>query len=73
MNWFFIILIKFNKYIINGKFKRTYNEPIIYFVLKVEGRINNHKIKKFDTFIINDEVINIKGNLEIIEISIEMR
>ena len=62
-----------NKYNINGKFKRTYNDLIIYFILKGEGRINNYKIKKFDTFIINNEDINIRGNLEIIEISIEMR
>ena len=61
------------KELIKGQIKKEYSSIKICFILKGNGCINNRKIKEFDTFIINDELVSYKGNLEIIEVSIEKR
>jgi mannose-6-phosphate isomerase len=61
------------KFIVKGKIKKKYKDPIVCIILKGNGQINNFKIKKYDTFIINDEEVDYKGNLEIIIVKIEKR
>lgn len=60
-----------DKYSIKGGLKKKYLNPIVCFILKGKGKINNVCIKEFDTLIVNDEEVTYKGNLEIIEVAIE--
>lgn len=58
---------------IKGKIKRNYTNIKICFILKGNGSINNYNIKEFDTYIVNDETVDYRGNFEMIEVSIEKR